>query len=45
MDLGSGIMKKLEKIWIVIAWIMLLPLILIFKLMGKLQATSHKPQA
>jgi len=46
MDLGSGIMKKkLEEIWIVIAWIMLLPLIFIFKLLGKLQASSSKHQA
>jgi len=46
MDLGSGIMKKkLEEIWIVIAWIMLLPLIFIFKLLGKLQAASRKLQA
>ena len=46
MDLGSGIMKKkLEEIWIVIAWIMLLPLIFIFKLLGKLQAASVKQQA
>jgi len=36
MDQGSGIMKKkLEEIWIGIAWIMLFPLILIFKLLGK----------
>ena len=46
LDLGTGIMKKkLEEIWIVIAWIMLLPLILIFKLLGKLQAASRKLQA
>jgi hypothetical protein len=45
-DLGSEIMKKkLEKIWIVIAWILLLPLIFIFKLLGKLQAASRKLQA
>jgi len=37
--------KKLEEIWIVIAWIMLLPLIFIFKLLGKLQAASRKRQA
>jgi len=37
--------KKLEEIWIVIAWIMLLPLIFIFKLLGKLQASSFKLQA
>jgi hypothetical protein len=38
-------MKKLEEIWIVIAWIMLLPLIFIFKLLGKLQAAGRKLQA
>jgi len=34
--------KKLEEIWIIAAWIMLLPLIFIFKLLGKLQAASSK---
>jgi len=37
--------KKLEEIWIVIAWIMLLPLIFIFKLLGKLQAAGRKLRA
>jgi hypothetical protein len=34
--------KKLEEIWIVIAWIMLFPLILIFKLLGKFNLKLKK---
>ena len=34
-------LKKLEEIWIMVAWIILLPLILIFKLLGKINVQSN----
>ena len=34
-------LKKLEEIWIMVAWIILLPLTLIFKLLGKINVQSN----
>ena len=36
LDIFNG-MKKLEEIWIIIAWILLFPLVLMLKLLGKLK--------
>ena len=34
-------LKKLEEIWIMVAWIILLPLTLIFKLLGKINVQGN----
>ena len=37
----ENMLKKLEEIWIMVAWIILLPLTLIFKLLGKINVQSN----